>query len=120
MEKRCIWLLKVLIQWSIPVNMGYPINSVYDDFFFAPTANGKFAYISSNREGGKGGFDIYRVTFWGDDKAPIVDVEDYLLASIAMPIKDNQIEAKVDVNKKSLTVFKGITIDAMTKKPVEI
>ncbi len=110
---------KVQGQWSIPVNMGYPINSPYDDFFFAPTANGKFAYISSNRAGGKGGFDIYKVTFWGDDKAPIVDVEDYLLASIAMPIKDNQIEAKVDVNKKSLTVFKGITIDAMTKKAVE-
>jgi outer membrane protein OmpA-like peptidoglycan-associated protein len=110
---------KVQGQWSIPVNMGYPINSPYDDFYFSPTANGKFAYISSNRAGGKGGFDIYKVTFWGDDKAPIVDVEDYLLASIAMPIKDNQIEAKVDVNKKSLTVFKGITIDAMTKKPVE-
>lgn len=110
---------KIQGQWSIPVNMGYPINSPYDDFFFAPTANGKFAYISSNRAGGKGGFDIYKVTFWGDDKAPVVDVEDYLLASIAMPVKDNQIEAKVDVNKKSLTVFKGITIDAMTKKPVE-
>lgn len=110
---------KIQGQWSIPVNLGYPINSPYDDFYFSPTANGKFAYISSNRAGGKGGFDIYKVTFWGDDKAPITEVEDYLLASIAMPIKDNQIEAKVDVNKKSLTVFKGITIDAMTKKPVE-
>ena len=37
---------KIQGQWSIPVNMGYPINSPYDDFFFASTANGKFAYIS--------------------------------------------------------------------------
>ena len=36
-----------------------------------------------------------------------------------MPVKDHQIEAAVDVNKKSFTVFKGTTIDAMTKKPVE-
>lgn len=36
-----------------------------------------------------------------------------------MPMKDAQVEATVDVNKKSFTVFKGITIDAMTKKPVE-
>lgn len=106
-------------QWTKPVNMGYPINTPYDDFFFASTANGKFAYIASNRAGGKGGHDIYKVTFWGPEKTPITDVEDYLLASVAMPMKDAQVEATVDVNKKSFTVFKGITIDAMTKKPVE-
>ncbi|WP_417266288.1 OmpA family protein [Brumimicrobium sp.] len=105
--------------WSKPVNMGYPINTPYDDFFFAATANGKFAYISSNRPGGAGGFDIYKVTFWGEPKNPIVDVEDYLLASIAKPIKDPQIEDVVSVNKVSLTVFKGKTIDAITSKAVE-
>jgi outer membrane protein OmpA-like peptidoglycan-associated protein len=110
---------KVQGQWTKPVNMGYPINTPYDDFFFAGTANGKFAYISSNRAGGKGGYDIYKVTFWGPEKTPITDIEDYLLSSIAMPMKDAQVEATVDVNKKSFTVFKGITIDAMTKKPVE-
>ena len=105
--------------WTAPVNLGYPINTPYDDFFFASTANGKFAYISSNRAGGKGGFDIYKVTFWGPEKTPIVDVEDFLLSSIAMPMKDHQIEAKVDVNKKTFTVFKGATIDALTKKSIE-
>lgn len=110
---------KVQGQWTKPVNLGYPINTPYDDFFFASTANGKFAYISSNRAGGKGGYDIYKVTFWGPEKKSITDVEDYLLASVAMPMKDAQVEATVDVNKKSFTVFKGITIDAMTKKPVE-
>lgn len=110
---------KIQGQWTVPVNMGYPINTPYDDFFFAPTANGKFAYIASNRAGGSGGFDIYKVTFWGEEKKPLTDVEDYLLASVVMPVKDNQIEAKVDVNKKTLTVFKGTTIDAMTKKAVE-
>jgi outer membrane protein OmpA-like peptidoglycan-associated protein len=110
---------KVAGAWTAPVNMGYPINTPYDDFFFAPTANGKYAYICSNRDGGKGGFDIYKVTFWGAEKTPIVQTEDYLLASLALPIKDNQIEAKVDVNKKSLTVFKGITIDAISRKAVE-
>jgi outer membrane protein OmpA-like peptidoglycan-associated protein/tetratricopeptide (TPR) repeat protein len=106
-------------QWTTPVNMGYPINTPYDDFFFSSTANGKFAYISSNRAGGKGGYDIYKVTFWGPEKQPIADVEDYLLGSIAMPMKDHSIEATVDVNKKSFTVFKGITIDAISRKAVE-
>lgn len=110
---------KVQGQWTKPENMGYPINTQYDDFFFATTANSKYAYIASNREGGSGGYDVYKVTFWGDEKKPIVDVEDYLLASIAMPIKDAQVEEKVDVNRKSFTVFKGKTIDALTKKAVE-
>lgn len=105
--------------WSVPVNMGYPINTPYDDFFFAATANGKYAYISSNRPGGKGGFDIYKVTFWGNPKEPIIDIENYLLASIAKPVKDPQIENPVSINKVSLTVFKGKTIDAITRKPVK-
>ena len=105
--------------WTAPVNLGYPINTPYDDFFFAATANGKFAYISSNRAGGKGGYDIYKVTFWGPEKTPIVDVEDFLLSSVAMPMKDHQIEATVDINKKTFTVFKGATFDAITKKPIE-
>lgn len=105
--------------WSTPKNMGYPINTPYDDYFFAATANGKYAYISSNRPNGKGGFDIYKVTFWGPPKEPVLDVENFLLASIAHPMKDPQIENVVSVNKVSLTVFKGKTIDAITEKPVE-
>tara|TARA_B110000285_G_scaffold25622_1_gene24631 strand:- start:518 stop:2587 length:2070 start_codon:yes stop_codon:yes gene_type:complete len=105
--------------WSKPENMGYPINTPYDDFFFSSTANGKYAYIASNRAEGQGGYDIYKVTFWGEEKKPATVTEDYLLASIVNPIKDNSIESTVDVNKKSFTVFKGKTIDAMTKKAVE-
>jgi outer membrane protein OmpA-like peptidoglycan-associated protein/tetratricopeptide (TPR) repeat protein len=110
---------KIQGQWTKPVNMGYPINTPYDDYFFSPTANGKFAYIASNRAGGKGGFDIYKITFWGEEKKPIIEMEDYLLASIAHPLNDNQVEETVKVNKKSLTVFKGVTSDAISKKPVE-
>ncbi len=106
-------------QWTAPVNMGFPINTPYDDYFFASTANSKFAYIASNRAGGKGGFDIYRITFWGPEKKPVTETEDYLLASIAQPMKDHAIESSVTVKKKSLTVFKGISIDAISRKPVE-
>ena len=105
-------------QWQKPINLGYPINTPYDESFVAITASGKHAYIASNRDGGKGGLDIYKVTFWGPEKKLNVDGEDYLIAGIAKPILDNAIEASVAVNKKSLTVFKGITIDEITRKPV--
>lgn len=105
-------------QWTEPINLGYPINTPYDETFVAITASGKYAYIASNREGGKGGLDIYKVTFWGPEKKLITDTEDYLLAGIAKPIVDNTLEADVKVDRKSLTVFKGRTIDAISRKPV--
>jgi len=107
-----------LEQWTKPVNLGYPINTPYDDLFYGSTANGKYAYIASNRDGGSGGLDLYKVTYWGPDKQMLVGSEDFLLASIAKPIQDVHIEAAVDVEKKSLTVFKGRVIDAISRKPV--
>ena len=45
--------------WTSPVNLGYPINSVDDDIFFVTTPDGKRAYFSSFKAGGKGEKDIY-------------------------------------------------------------
>lgn len=50
-------------KFSIPKNMGYPINTTDDDMNFRISKNGKYGYIASTRNGGYGDFDIYRVTF---------------------------------------------------------
>jgi len=42
-----------------PVNLGFPINSKFDDFSFVLQRGMKTGYFSSNREGGKGDDDIY-------------------------------------------------------------
>lgn len=47
--------------WSVPVNLGYPINSVDDDTHFKISPDGKKAYFSSIRRDGSGGRDIYEV-----------------------------------------------------------
>ena len=105
--------------WSEPVNLGYPINTPYDDLFYSATASGRYAYIASNRAGGMGGLDIYKVTYWGMDKPMSTDVHDQLIASIAKPVSDNIIAKPILVEEKSLTVFKGKVLDAITKKPVK-
>jgi hypothetical protein len=46
-------------RWSVPANMGFPINSVHNDNFFVLSADGKKGYFSSNRPGGLGEQDIY-------------------------------------------------------------
>nr|WP_199158727.1 OmpA family protein [Pedobacter sp. ASV2] len=42
-------------------NMGYPFNSPQDDFAFSLTEKGGTGYLSSNRDGGLGGDDIYAI-----------------------------------------------------------
>jgi outer membrane protein OmpA-like peptidoglycan-associated protein len=49
--------------WSKAKNIGFPFNSPADDFYFTHTANGKEAYVSSNRKGGIGMYDIYSIDF---------------------------------------------------------
>lgn len=46
-------------QWQTPVNLGFPINTSGNEINFFVAADGKTAFISSQRENGKGGYDIY-------------------------------------------------------------
>lgn len=47
--------------WSVPKNLGYPLNTVDDDVFFITTADGRRGYFSSDQSGGHGEKDIYFV-----------------------------------------------------------
>ncbi|NOT51528.1 MAG: OmpA family protein [Chitinophagaceae bacterium] len=46
-------------QWSKPVNLGYPINTVNDEGTLFIAADGKTAYYASDRTDSNGGLDIY-------------------------------------------------------------
>lgn len=49
--------------WTFPENLGCPINSVADDIFFVANPEETTGYFSSNRLGGFGETDIYKVEF---------------------------------------------------------
>jgi hypothetical protein len=49
--------------WSIPRNIGYPLNTTDDDMSICFTEANRVAYIASAREGGLGDLDIWRVVF---------------------------------------------------------
>lgn len=55
--------------WTVPENMGYPLNTVDDDVFFITTADGKRGYFSSDQIGGYGEKDIYFVDMPGEEEA---------------------------------------------------
>ncbi len=45
--------------WSEPENLGYPINTIYDENSLMVNATGDIAYFASDRDGGFGNLDIY-------------------------------------------------------------
>ena len=45
--------------WSIPRNIGYPINSYDDDVGFFVSTDGQYGYFASNKYDGLGGWDLY-------------------------------------------------------------
>ena len=47
--------------WGKANHLKSPFNSHYDDEGLSPSRDGLWAYFSSDREGGKGNFDIYRL-----------------------------------------------------------
>lgn len=47
-------------EWQKAVNLGAPINSIDDDFFYQPLPDGQYAFSSSQRYGSKGESDIFK------------------------------------------------------------
>lgn len=46
-------------EWSVPENMGYPLNTTADDFGIIFNEEGTCGFFSSDRDGGSGRDDIY-------------------------------------------------------------
>ncbi|MCS7004881.1 MAG: OmpA family protein [Cytophagales bacterium] len=105
-------------KWSKPENLGMPINTPDDDVFLVVTGSGKRGYYSSGRKGGEGEQDIYLVTFLGPEKPMRTSTEDNLIAGIKSTIKDVLVEEKVEISSSQLTIFRGTTLDELTKQPV--
>jgi outer membrane protein OmpA-like peptidoglycan-associated protein len=105
--------------WSDPENIGFPVNTPDDDVFFVVAANGRDAYMTSFREGGFGDNDLYKITFLGPEKQPLLNSEDVLLAGSGVPTRTKVIEPAVEVTRSQVTILKGIIRDDKTKKPLE-
>ncbi|OQY02811.1 MAG: hypothetical protein B6I20_06415 [Bacteroidetes bacterium 4572_117] len=57
--------------WTKPENLGYPINTVADDVFYMPTADGQRAYYVSKKADSYGKSDIYIIALNDAEKTKI-------------------------------------------------
>lgn len=65
-------------KWTKPINLGYPINSTYDDLSFSITANGNNGYFSRKENAFSNDLNIYKVTF--NKSVPLTLVKGTILA----------------------------------------
>ena len=90
------------------MNVGFPINSKYDDFNFI--SNGKTGYFSSNRKSGKGDDDIYSFI-----ELFVLDL-DKIVQSISGTVTNKQTGKSISNAKITITNSKGEEINVITDK----
>ena len=70
--------------WSVPENMGYPINTPDDEVFYTTDTAGIYGYYATIRAGGLGARDIYKVIHLGSEKEMTTLTKDRLIAGVEL------------------------------------
>jgi len=87
--------------WTKPVNIGYPINDVDDDFAFVISNDMKHGYYSSFKENGKGDKDIYFIDF--------TNSKDSTIKTIAVTLPDNPDSLTINASIKAPVIKQRFT-----------
>ena len=70
--------------WDVPVNMGFPYSSPFDDFLFINTPDGKYSIFASNRGCPSDSVDVYVVEYDGMPVRKAVTEREDLIALAAL------------------------------------
>lgn len=84
--------------WSVPENIGYPINTSEDDVFFILTPDGRTAYYSSRMDGGFGDTDLYKL---------LLEVKKQSGAAVARGVMKVPAMAYADISAKIVVTDEG-------------
>ncbi len=90
-------------KWSTPINLGYPINTTRDEIHFVLSTDKHTAYISSNRFGSIGEYDIFKI-----------DMSEYFKTN-----KDIPTHVAQAITGNTLTIMKGKVSDNNDGKPIK-
>jgi outer membrane protein OmpA-like peptidoglycan-associated protein len=108
---RCSWENN---QWSIPQNLGFPINTADNDIYFVLSADEKTGYYASAKEGGYGEKDIYLIQM---PDIQVVEIENNPDIIVETPLVKTEIVEVVD--QKPRLLLKGTIRDKISKQPLE-
>lgn len=91
--------------WSEPVNLGVPVNSEKNEISFVVSADGKKCYVSSDRDGGFGGYDIYVFDYEDINVPEIVDTTHFVMQNIKFEFDSAVLSESSDAAIDSLANF---------------
>jgi len=90
-------------EWGVPENLGYPINTFKDERGMLVGPKGNIAYISSDRDGGFGGLDLYSFELYED-------VRPQLISYVKGVVSDANTGAKLEASFEILELETGKTV----------
>ncbi len=91
--------------WSEPVNLGAPVNTEKNEISFVVSADGKKCYVSSDRDGGFGGYDIYVFDYDDVNVPEIVDTTHFVMRNINFEFDSAVLSESSDAAIDSLANF---------------
>jgi outer membrane protein OmpA-like peptidoglycan-associated protein len=105
--------------WSEPINLCEPINSEGDDIYFSMSNSDNYAYFSSNRLGGFGKFDLYKLVIPKADFSDCTPMSQGKLITLDLSdgVDKNGVELEYEWDLGDGTKEAGIKIDHLYTKP---
>lgn len=104
--------------WSPAENLGYPVNSPFEDIYFTQTAEGAIGYFTSDRTGGLGEKDIYEVNFRIEIATDSITAEPEPTVAFTEP-EPSKVQAKVETEPKTVAVAETPKETAETPVPLK-
>ena len=92
-------------EWGEPSNIGFPINTEANEICFVVDDDGSRAYLSSDRDGGFGGYDVFSCQIENLVLADVNDFAQFLMRNINFEFDSSVIDESSGAALDSLAAF---------------
>ena len=92
-------------EWGAPSNIGFPINTEANEICFVVDDDGSRAYLSSDRDGGFGGYDVFSCQVENIVNANVNDFSQFLMRNINFEFDSSVIDESSGAALDSLATF---------------
>lgn len=92
-------------EWGEPSNIGFPINTEANEICFVVDDDGSRAYLSSDRDGGFGGYDVFSCQVKNLVLADVNDFSQFLMRNINFEFDSSVIDESSGAALDSLATF---------------
>ncbi len=104
--------------WTEPKNIGFPINTQYDEVGFIVSTEGRYGYFASDRLGiGPGGIDFYTFELYEEARPEKIL---FVKGEVTDQESDEPVEAKVEIRNMETKVVHYVPVDQETGKYVTV